>query len=316
MHTKGCCQTLNGDRLDKLDDAFLFIVSFVGLLITILQASVFGTDVESLVGILPLLFLGMVIPLYIGYFRGAISIIPVNYSVAERMRGWIYLIMGVSGYFGFIFSFGQASLIEIWIVMYSIAAVGLVLTFLVQRWFIDVFDVGENLSCQYSFFGTIASAFLLSFVLRMFVSLYSDLSAQSGLPLSSMFLLIFFIWVTWCVSMACLMWEKISRDIISTALPLNTIQIQKRRRWNFAAKLFFLNTDIYNFVFREDTNLQAKVTWWIGIALGVLGSLLFAVPMLGLGFLLVSIFFVGIGAFRFWSDRIDFSEFSHACIKI
>ena len=200
--------------------------------------------------------------------------------------------------------------------MKVLAAVGLVLTFLVQRWFIDVFDVGENLSCQYSFFGTIASAFLLSFVLRMFVSLYSDLSAQPGLPLSSMFLLIFFIWVTWCVSMACLMWEKISRDIISTALPLNTTQIQKRRRWNFAAKLFFLNTDIYNFVFREDTNLQAKVTWWMGIVLGVLGSLLFAVPMLGLGFLLVSIFFVGIGAFRFWSDKIDFSEFSHACIKI
>jgi len=303
--------------LDKLDDAFLFIVSFVGLLITIIQASIFGTDVKSLVEILPLLFLGMGIPLYIGYFRGAISIAPVNHSVAERMRGWIYLIMGVSGYFGFIFSFGQTSQIERWIVMYSIAAGGLVMTFLVQRWFIDVFDVGENLSCQYSFFGTVAPAFFLSFVLRMVVSIYSDLSAIPELSSFSMFLLISFIWVTWCVTMACLVWEKISRDIISATLPLNTTLMQKRRRWNFAAKLFFLNADISNFVFREDTNLQAKVTWWMGIVLGFLGFLLFAVPMLGLGFLLVSIFFVGIGAFRFWRmDRIDFSEFHHACIKI
>ena len=70
IRRKGCRQTLNGNRLDKLDDAFLFIVSFIGLLITIIQASIFGTSVQSLVEVLPLLFLGMVMPLYIGYFRG------------------------------------------------------------------------------------------------------------------------------------------------------------------------------------------------------------------------------------------------------
>lgn len=295
--------------MDKLDDAFLFIVSFIGLLITIIQASIFGTDVKSLVEILPLLILGMGIPLYIGYFRGAISIAPVNDSVAERMRGWIYLIMGVSGYFGFMFSHGLANQMERWIVLYSIAIIGLALTFIMHRWFIDVFDVGEDLSHQYSFFGSIVPAFLLSFVFRMFASLVSDLSAGPGLPPFSMFLLACFVWVTWCVVMTSLVWEKISRNIISAALPLNTSRMQKRRRWSFVVKLFFLNADISSFVLREDTNLQARVAWLMGFVLGVLGCSLFVVPMLGLSFLLVSIFFVGMGTFRFCRmNRIDFSE--------
>jgi len=305
---------LNGDRLSKLDDAFLFIVSFVGLLITIVQASIFGANVKSLLEILPLLFLGMGIPLYIGYFRGAISIAPVNHSVAERMRGWIYLIMGVGGYFGFMFSHGAPSQIDRWIILYSIAVVGLNLAFIMQRWFIDVFDVGESLSHQYSFFGTITSAFLLSFVFRMFVSLVSDLSAVSELPPFSMFLLAFFVWMTWGSLMMSFVWEKISRNIVSAVLPLNISHIQKRSSRNFTMKLLLLNTDIYRFVFTENTNLQAYVAWLMGIVLGTLGCLLIVIPVLGFGFLLASIFFTGLGTYSFCRmDKIDFSEFRHAC---
>ena len=198
--------------------------------------------------------------------------------------------------------------------MYSTAAVGLAVVFLVQRWFINVFDVGEDLSCQYSFFGTTALAFLLSFVLRMIVSLYSDLSARPGLPLSSMFLLILFIWVTWCVAMICFVWEKLSRNIIRAVLPLNIGHIQKRGRRNFTMKLLLLNTDMYRLVFRESTNLQAYMAWWMGIGLGVLGVFLIPIPVLGCGFLLTSIFFIGLGTYYFCRmDRIDFSEFHHAC---
>jgi len=134
--------------------------------------SIFGTDIKSLVEIIPLLFLGIVIPFYIGYVRGAISIGFINRSVVERMRGWVYLIMGVSGYFGYVLSGGQApDLVKLWIIFYSIGAVGVLLTFLLRRWFIDVFAVGEAMSHQYSFFGTIVSAYVLPFVLRMVVSI-------------------------------------------------------------------------------------------------------------------------------------------------
>lgn len=303
--------------MDKLDDALLFIVSFVGLLATIVQGSFFGISVESLFEILPLLVLGMGIPLYIGYFRAAISIAPVNRSIMERMRGWVYLIMGVSGYLGFVFSPRYANQIDRWIVLYSIVAIGLVLAFFVQRWFIDVFGVGENLSYQYSFFGTIVPAFLLSFVWRMLVSIYFDLSAKPGLPLPSMLLLTGFIWITWCATMVYFAWEKMSRSIVTAALQLNKARMQRRRHWNFTVKLFLLNIDIYRFLLMGNIKPEAKVGWSMGIVLGGLGFLLFAIPVLGLGFLLVSMFFFGLGTFRFCRrNRIDFSEFHHACIDI
>ena len=296
---------------------------------------------KSLVEIIPLLFLGIVIPFCIGYIRGAISIVFINRSIVERMRGWVYLIMGVFGYFGYVLSSRQPNLISIWIreisgnsglillgnyadltgmwiILYSIAAVGLVLTFVLQRGFIEVFGVGERLSHQYSFFGAIATAFLLSFVSRMFVSLYSDLSARPQFSPYLMLLLTIFIWITCLVAITCLAFEKISRSVINTDLCLDTTHIQRRRHRNFAAKVFLLNIDIYRFVFSKITNFQVNFAqaWWIGVIFGLLGwsFLVFipifrAFPFFSTALLWISIPFFISAAIYFWKMEIDFSEF-------
>lgn len=307
---------MNENRLEKLDDAFLFAVSFVGLFITIVQVFIFGKPaVESLVEILPLLFLGIVMPFYIGYVRGAISIRFINHSVVERMRGWIYMVMGVSGYFGFVLSSRLENLIHRWIVFYFLGAIGLGLTYILRRWFIDVFDVGERISHQYSFFGSIVSAYFLPFVLRMVVGLYSDLSGKPQFTPFLMFLLVSFFWVTWCALMVCIVYEKISRNVINTEYCLDVDHLESRRRRNFFIKLVLLNTDIYRFVLRESTNLQAWVLWTQGLAIGVLGFTLFVlrIPVYPEVYLLTSMIFLGLGTNRFRvMTEIDFSDLGHA----
>lgn len=301
---------MNENKLERLDTAFLFIVSFVGLVITIVQVSIFEkANLRGLVEIIPLLFLGIVIPFYVGYLRGAISIVFTNRSIVERMRGWVYLIMGVSGYFGYVFSSGQTNLLKMWATFYSIGLVGLGLTFLLQRWFINVFDVGDKTSHQYSFFGTIVSAYFFPFVLRMLVSLYSDLSARPQFSPLLVSLLVIFIWITLGIAMVSLVFEKVSRNIIDS---VDINHLGRCRHRNFVVKLFLLNLDVYRFVFNENTNLQAFVSWWMGLIFGALGVFLFAIshiPIFPEAFLIVSIFFLGLGTLLFWRmRRIDFSK--------
>lgn len=77
-------------KLERLDTAFLFIISLVGLLFTIIQFAAEG--IAGLLEILPLLVLGVVIPFYVGYVRGAIE----DNSLIEKARGWVFLTVGVS----------------------------------------------------------------------------------------------------------------------------------------------------------------------------------------------------------------------------
>lgn len=83
------------NKLDRLDDAFLFTISLVGVLFTVVQVATEG--ITGLIEILPLLILGIAIPFYVGYIRGAIEC----KSVIERARGWVYLAVVVIAYFAF-----------------------------------------------------------------------------------------------------------------------------------------------------------------------------------------------------------------------
>lgn len=300
------------NRLERLDDAFLFAVGFVGLLITVVQVFVFGEpDVKSLVEILPLLFLGIVMPFYIGYVRGAISMRLINRSVVERMRGWIYMVMGVCGYFGFVLSSGLEGQICRWIVFYSLGGVGLILVLVLRRWFVNVFNVGERISHQYSIVGTITSAYFLPFVLRMLVGLHSDLSARPQFLPFTVFLLTFFSWLTFSALMVCVVYEKVSRNVINTEQSLDAESVESRRRRNFLVRLILLNTDIYRFVLHPETNLEAWVLWTEGLGLALLGSLLFLafrVPGFPEVLLLASAVLLGLGTVRFGRIReINFS---------
>lgn len=78
-------------RLAKLDSALLFFSSSLSLAFSVGYAYL-GT--EWLQYYLPMLFLGWFMPIYIGYLRGSL----IKDSVEERIRGWIYFIIGLGFY--------------------------------------------------------------------------------------------------------------------------------------------------------------------------------------------------------------------------
>ena len=292
-------------KIDKLDNAFLFLLSFIGLVITIVQVYIVG--ISGLLESLPLLFIGIAIPFYIGYLRGAVSMELINHSLVERMRGWVYLIIGVSAYTGYVISIRVSFKILFWFDVPFIfcIAIGGVFTYLLLKWVINVFrqEIGNNISYEYAFSGTIVSAFLLPFFLRMLVSMYMDL--QPRFQYSS--LLMFFVWITLTMTWVSFVYEKVSRNIINSNLRLNATEIEKRRqRWVFS-RFFVYISEIYYFTFQA--SLRSTFLWGEGMLIGLLGSLLFVlrIPIFSDAYLMTSAFLLFLGTVYFMKLRIDFS---------
>lgn len=84
-------------RVGKLDAALLFLSSTVGLMFAVIRAAI--NPATSLITAIPLIFLGMVLPFYYGYVRGAL----VRSSTIDRYRGWIFFLAGLGSY-GYIFA--------------------------------------------------------------------------------------------------------------------------------------------------------------------------------------------------------------------
>lgn len=98
----------NSDRrIERLDEFFLFITSVLGLFFSWLY-TLLGYR-EIVYGFLPLLIIGLVIPIYIGYVRGAILLDTLE----ERVRGWIYFLYGVIFYLIFSILFAVNKLLLI-----------------------------------------------------------------------------------------------------------------------------------------------------------------------------------------------------------
>jgi hypothetical protein len=78
-------------RVDKLDEGFLFLISLTSIIFMMVQA--FSGGITFVLYSVPLLVVGVVMPFYYGYLRGALED-----SAIMRVRGWIYLFMGAVGY--------------------------------------------------------------------------------------------------------------------------------------------------------------------------------------------------------------------------
>jgi len=293
-------------KLDRLDNAFLFLLSFIGLVIAIIQVYIVG--ITGLLETLPLIFIGIAVPFYIGYLRGAISIDPLDHSLVERMRGWIYLIVGVSAYIGYVAS-SRMPYVVFWfsVPFNSCIAVGLILIYFFLKWVINIFEqeIRSNISHEYAPSGTIVSALLFPFFLRMVVSMYSDL--QPHFQYSS--LLIFFVWFTLFIT--CLfvfVFEKVSRNIINANLPLNARQIETLQQRRALLRFFIYISDIYNLAFQA--SLKSTFLWTQGLLVGSLGLLLFAlrIPIFSDTYLLGSIFLIALGTDYFRKLKINFSQ--------
>lgn len=94
MQSDGCTflNSWERTRIQPLDDAFLFSIGSTNIVVVFFQIMLSGTDAALLS--VPLLIVGLFVPFYIGYLRGAI----VVDTVLERIRGWIYFSAGTSVY--------------------------------------------------------------------------------------------------------------------------------------------------------------------------------------------------------------------------
>jgi len=76
-----------GKDMDKVDSLLLSLASGLSFFFSLLRAVV--GDIPSIILFFPLLILGWLLPIYVGYCKGGI-----NNILEERFRGWIYLIEG------------------------------------------------------------------------------------------------------------------------------------------------------------------------------------------------------------------------------
>jgi hypothetical protein len=79
-------------RVGKLDSALLFLSSTVGIMFAVIRAAINPT--ASIVTSIPLITLGIVLPFYYGYVRGAL----VRSSAVDRYRGWIFFLVGLGAF--------------------------------------------------------------------------------------------------------------------------------------------------------------------------------------------------------------------------
>lgn len=77
--------------LRKLDNALIILSSVAGILFVVGNV-LFGKEVLSYT--LPLYFIGWMMPIWSGYFLGAIF----RGNLADRARGWVYLLAGTPSY--------------------------------------------------------------------------------------------------------------------------------------------------------------------------------------------------------------------------
>jgi hypothetical protein len=84
-------ESLGKSRVDKLDEAFLFLISLTSVIFMMVQA--FSGGITFVLYSMPLLVVGVVVPFYYGYWRGALED-----SAIMRARGWAFLLSGVFGY--------------------------------------------------------------------------------------------------------------------------------------------------------------------------------------------------------------------------
>jgi MFS family permease len=78
-------------KIGKIDSLLLFFSSSLSLFFAIGYAFI---NIKWLLFFFPLLILGWIMPVYVGYIRGAI----LHDCLEERLRGWLYMFIGMTSY--------------------------------------------------------------------------------------------------------------------------------------------------------------------------------------------------------------------------
>lgn len=253
--------------LDRLDDAFLFVLGVVGLLFTIIQVYQ-RADLTSFAKISPLLVLGVALPFYVGYIRGAI-----RNSLIERLRGWIYLVVGVSAY---------CALISITPMMGLLSFSFFILIFItfisieyIERWFRQAFQFQETPQNMFSLSGTVLSSLILAYGF-----VFATRILENTIQLSLLFIQLLIGYV--CVVIA-LMSEKLSRQAQSASLKasyqrtLSDVEASKSNRFRFLRLVIYLSLKLAVYAIK-DIGKYSKSLLILTFAFTLPGLLLFENP--------------------------------------
>ena len=258
-------------KTDRLDNAFLFALGSMGLLISFIQIR--QENLNGLIEAIPFLLLGIAWPFYVGYLRGAIE----KDSIHERLRGWIYLVMGTISYFAFFISSWLRMNYQQFLLIHSQVLLTLVLTassFLIYaliRWIRRVFRQPLN---QYAPSATALSAFSFALVLTMVISMYHDYSGNNLLAIMSTGFTELLFWITIVLGsfLIFLICEKASADASERDLPLPRFHKRVARIANFfPVKGLDLGTVLMEYTI--DFNLKARALWLLSYVLWFMACL-------------------------------------------
>lgn len=280
----------NSKRIERLDNAFLFIVGLVGLLFTITQ--VYMEGISGLIEISPLIFLGIFLPFYVGYLRGAIE---VN-SVIERIRGWVYLAVGMSTYLAFFIM--RINTYFYWIFI----LIAFLSTYSLKKWFNAIFEIANNVSNFYAFSGTVIAAFTLAVISRRLMWAL----LLPAFVMTSDFCYIYFGLILFVIL------EKLSRSMPEVQLPLERQEVNKLRKVWLSLSGEVLG---FGFVLFAMIHIDLKIAFFffqtyafvlIGLIIHMFGTSPYN-PFANI-FFLASMLFATVGLCFFW--RIEKNDFS------
>lgn len=301
----------NSNKIDKLDDAFLFALSSIGLIISFIQITM--TESAEIIEAVPFLLLGIGLPFIVGYLRGAIQINSLN----ERMRGWIYFVIGTSSYFAFfIFVRIDAHFVYKEIVFLFSIIFGSFIAYTLLKWSKKVFDIG-SVTSEYAFSGTALCAAVNAFLLKLIVSFYIDFEGKDiyWVVSTGSSEILFWISIILALFTISLIHEKVSAglfdlDALKTVMKLPRVKEEFSRFMNFfLIKGLFLALMLFEHAFAFKPKacflwLQAFVFWILGCLFWVAG-----IPIFPQVFFLVTIIFASIAIVIFHKTKTI--EFEH-----
>lgn len=289
-------------KLEKLDNAFLFAIGLIGLLFTIVQTLRVGKN--SLVEISPLLILGIVVPFYVGYVRGAIE----YNSTIERIRGWVYFIIGVISYFAFsLESLGVPMDVGVWL-YFILVTFGIFSVRFLEKWFSKFFNLKRRNSNFYSFYGTAVAGVALAFSSRTAIIIFDEL--YPNFQYSST--LIPEIFVTYVVLLSALAIEKISRQVINADLSFlgeQSKQLRKARFWQRGSISILALFSLLVFVLYTKKPVHLALTLILVLAGSLLESSAYKIPVLPDAMIVASMVSFSLLLIPFFqTEKIDFGK--------
>lgn len=300
---------VSSQRIDRLDNAFLFILSFVGLLASFLQVN----PVNSLARyrLIPFLFLGILWPFYIGYLNGAIK----KDNIAERIRGWIYFFVSTGTYFAFYLS--NLNIVNFSYEVLLLSIPFWMLAYFFIKWLRVIFPDVKNINYKYAYSGTFICSIWLSFIFTMSISIYLDMAVNFPIVLLNNFKeFLFFLIIDLASFILFVFYEKASNQITQ---PNVIIQADlkkeiktKLKKFNILRHLFlasYYGTSLLYYTIEYD--LKIRLYMFVGYWMWIIGSIFFVfnISFISTTYYVISMVSLIVGLIKFIKiEKIDFTK--------